>query len=110
MELGPAGYGRYEDDPQAVGCPRARSYRSKCVARDGRQALDSAPDGEGRLCHGCAHGLQELIEELAREYPPAAGLDVLGDQEMLADEFTLTVREATEPERGDRLWRAAGGT
>lgn len=100
MNLGPAGYGRYEDDPEAVGCPRARSYRSRCVARDGRQSLDSAPDGEDLLCHGCAHELIELIEELAAEYPPAAGLDVLGDQEALADEFALTVREATEPREG----------
>ena len=100
MELGPAGYGRYEDDPQAVGCPRARSPRSRCAARDGRQALDPAPAGEDLLCHGCAHGLLELIEELAAEYPPAAGLDVLGEQEALADEFALMVREATEPREG----------
>lgn len=98
MELGPAGYGRYDDDP-GVGCPRARSARSRCVARDGREALDPAPDGEDRICHGCAHELQTLIEELAGEYPPAAGLDVLGEQEVLADEFALTVREATEPRR-----------
>lgn len=97
MELGPAGYGRYEDVPEAVGCPRARSARSRCAARDGRQALDAAPAGEDLLCHGCAHELTELIEELAHEYPPAAGLDVLGDQEALADEFALMVREATEP-------------
>ncbi|HXJ24458.1 MAG TPA: hypothetical protein VNH17_02100 [Streptosporangiaceae bacterium] len=97
MELGPAGYGRYDDDPEAVGCPRARSARSRCVARDGREALDPAPAGEDLLCHGCAHELLELIEELAGSYPPAAGLDVLGDQEALADEFALTVREATEP-------------
>lgn len=95
--MGPAGYGRYDDDPEAVGCPRARTPRSRCVARLGRQALDPAPYGEDLLCHGCAHELLFLIEELAGEYPPAAGLDVLGDQESLADEFALAVREATEP-------------
>jgi hypothetical protein len=97
MELGPAGYGRYDDAPEAVGCPRARTARSRCVARDGRQALDSAPAGEDLLCRGCAHELIVLVEELAAEYPPAAGLDVLGEQEALADDFALTVREATEP-------------
>lgn len=97
MPLGPAGYGRYDDDPEAVGCPRARSYRSKCVARQGRQALDPSPAGEDLICHGCAHTVFEMTEELAREYPPAAGLDVLGDQAALADEFALMVREATEP-------------
>ena len=100
MRLGPGGYGRYLDDPEAVGCPRARSYRSKCVARDGRRSLDEAPDGDERLCRGCAHSLPEMIEELAGEYPPAAGLDVLGEQEALADEFALAVREATEPLEG----------
>lgn len=100
MNLGPAGYGRYTDDPRAVGCPRARSYRSKCAARDGRKALDPAPAGEELVCHGCAHPLLELTEELAAEYPPAAGLDVLGDQLVLADDFALMVREATEPREG----------
>lgn len=95
--MGPAGYGRYDDNPQAVGCPRARTARSKCVARDGRQALENAPPGEDRICRGCAHDLFEMIEELAREYPPAAGLPVLDEQEVLADEFALMVREATEP-------------
>ena len=102
MNLGPAGYGRYDDDPQAVGCPRARSPRSRCVARDGRQALDYAPAGEDLLCHGCAHELIGLIEELAAGYPPAAGLDVLGEQEALADDFALMVREATEPREEGR--------
>jgi len=97
MELGPAGYGRYDDDPEVVGCPRALTSRSRCAARAGREALDPAPAGEDLLCHGCAHELQELVEELAGEYPPAAGLDVLGEQEALADEFALMVREATEP-------------
>lgn len=97
MELGPAGYGRYTDDQEAVGCPRARSARSRCVARDGREALDPAPAGEDLLCHGCAHELVRLAEELAAEYPPAAGLDVLGEQQALADDFALMVREATEP-------------
>src|SRR5438034_10935745 len=106
MELGPAGYGRYDDDPEAVGCPRARSARSRCVARDGREALDSAPAGEDLLCHGCAHELQELIEELAGEYPPAAGLDVLGEQEALADDFALMVR--SEERRVGKECRSRG--
>lgn len=106
---GPAGYGRYDDDPQHVGCPRARTSRSHCVARDGREALDDAPAGEERVCHGCAHGLQELIEELAGEYPPAAGLDVLGEEEALADELATAVREATEPER-EASWPGPGIT
>jgi len=97
MVKGPAGYGRYDDDPRHVACPRARSSRSRCVARDGRTALDDAPAGEDRFCHACANDLQTLVEDLTAGYPPAAGLPVLSDQETLADEFALMVREATEP-------------
>jgi hypothetical protein len=98
MNLGPAGYGRYDDaGGQYVGCPRARSSRSRCLARAGRLALDSRAD-EPR-CRHCAHDLHDLVEELAREYPRAAGLPVLDAPEVLADEFALMVREATEPRR-----------
>lgn len=97
MKPGPAGYGRYDDDPEHVGCLWARSSESPCVARDGRLALDEAPDGDERTCLGCVRELRDMIEELAGAYPPAAGLDVLGEQEALADDFALAVREATEP-------------
>lgn len=100
MPLGPAGYGRYDDSPGDVGCPRARSPRSRCVARDGRESLmyRAAADPDP-LCRGCAHDLQGLVQELADEYPPAAGLPVLDLPEILADEFALMVRRATEPRR-----------
>jgi len=96
VSLGPAGYGRYTDgDSQYVGCPRARTSRSRCLARDGQLALDFR--GDEPACRHCAHDLQDLVEELAAEYPPAAGLPVLDAPEVLADEFALMVREATEP-------------
>lgn len=98
---GPAGYGRYDNDPRHVGCPRARTSESPCVARLGREALmyrtGNDPDP---LCRHCAHDLQDLVEDLAAEYPPAAGLPVLEEPEALADEFALMVREATEPLKG----------
>jgi hypothetical protein len=67
------------------------------VARDGRLALDLR--GGEPACVHCAHDLQDLVQELALEYPPAAGLPVLDAPEVLADEFALMVREATEPGR-----------
>ena len=89
---GPAGYGRYDDDPAHVGCPFARSDMSPCVARDGRLALD-----DDMTCRGCGIGPEELAGELAEAYDPARALLITGDPVTLADEFAGSVREATEP-------------
>ena len=42
------GYGRYDDASEYVGCPRAASDMTPCVARDG----DSATGDSGE-CVGC---------------------------------------------------------
>lgn len=59
------GYGRYNDDPEHIGCPRAKSDMTPCVARDGQLACDD----EGK-CVGCwkhpATLLKELVEELTK--------------------------------------------
>ena len=89
---GPAGYGRYDNDPAYVGCPYARSSRSPCIARQARLALD-----DDMTCRGCALSPEELAGELAEAYDPARGLLVTGDPVTLADEFAEMVREATEP-------------
>ena len=72
---GVAGYGRYDDDPNAVGCPRAKSDMTPCVARDLRTA--AANDG---TCVGCGQHPADLLTELVRlvtapppEEPPMAG-------------------------------------
>jgi len=97
---GPAGYGRYDDDPAHVGCPYARRGwafwrspdRSPCIARDGKLALK-----EDMTCRGCGIGPEELAGELAEAYDPARDLLIAGDPVTLADEFAAAVREATEP-------------
>lgn len=53
------GYGRYDDDPNHVGCPRANSDMTPCVARDGYLAND---DGED--CVGCHQNPATLLKEL----------------------------------------------
>jgi hypothetical protein len=98
---GPAGYGRYDDDPAYVGCPFARSDMSPCVARDGQLALDVED-----LCAGCGNTPEYLIGDLAADYRPAEVLAAeAGEPQGAADAFAAMVREATEPGRG-----AAGGT
>lgn len=60
-DLRPYGYERYEDDPQHVGCPRARSDMTPCVARDG--GLATADDGK---CVGCMADPADLLAELVK--------------------------------------------
>ena len=59
---GPGGYGRYNDDPKHVGCPRAKSDMTPCVARDGELAQD-----EDGLCVGCDQKPAELLKALVYE-------------------------------------------
>jgi hypothetical protein len=59
---GLGGYGRYDDDPEHVGCPRARSDMTPCVARDGTTAVADS----GR-CVGCGEHPAALLMILVRE-------------------------------------------
>jgi hypothetical protein len=59
---GPCGYGRYNDDPEHIGCPRATSDMTPCIARDGDLAVSD--DGE---CVGCGHRAADLLRDLVRE-------------------------------------------
>jgi len=65
---GPEGYGRYDDDPEHVGCPRARTDMTPCAARDGQ----SADDGAG-VCVGCRHAPADLLTALVRTVTNPAG-------------------------------------
>lgn len=108
---GPAGFGRYDEDPSYVGCPHARTDRSPCVARYGR--LDLAGQKPGwrpaawwqfwrndvvpGVCRGCGLSPEELAEDLAREYEPAMALLAAGDPAVIADEFAVMIQRMTEP-------------
>jgi hypothetical protein len=62
MTKGICGYGRYDDDSEAIGCPRSKSDMTPCVARDGQ--LAQADDG---VCVGCGENAAELLKHLVRE-------------------------------------------
>lgn len=97
MTRGPAGYGRYDDDPGHVGCPRAKSDMTPCIARDGHLALAGDPPSD---CVGCSARPSALLIELGREYEPAIGRAegiAAADPEACADLLTELVRKATEP-------------
>ena len=94
MVKGPAGYGRYDDAPDWVGCPFEKSAWSPCLARDGHLALAGDPPD---ACACCAHTPEYLAGDLAEAYEPARRLLDTGDPVTLADQFAAMVREATEP-------------
>lgn len=94
---GICGYGRYDDDAGYVGCPRAKSDMSPCIARDGHLALAGSPESGRRDCVGCGRTPASLLTELAQVYPPAAHTEGSPDPEMVADRLTELVRAATEP-------------
>lgn len=96
MRERPCGYGRYLTDPGHVGCPRAASDMSPCIARDGATAL--ADDG---LCVGCRRAPDTLVRELATEYPPAGDVPTIGRRSpgRMADALARHVRQATARDR-----------
>jgi hypothetical protein len=57
-----AGYGRYQDDPEHIGCPRAKTDMTPCVARDGHLA-----EADDRHCVGCGEWAADLLAALVRE-------------------------------------------
>ena len=61
MSKGIGGYGRYDDYPEHVGCPRAKSDMTPCVARDGQTAMSD--DG---YCVGCSERPAALLMQLVR--------------------------------------------
>lgn len=74
-----AGYGRYQDDPEHVGCPRAKTDMTPCVARDGHTAADGGGDG---CCVGCGEHPADLLAALVREVTAVAAVTADGsDQE-----------------------------
>lgn len=70
MVKGIGGYGRYDDDREQVGCPRAKSDMTPCAARDGHLAV-----ADNGVCVGCGDHPADLLTELVREVtsPPHLG-------------------------------------
>lgn len=94
MARGPAGYGRYDDSPQHVGCPFAKSDMTPCVARDGRICLAGDPPA---TCVGCGNDPAFLIRDLAADYEPAREHMQITDPQDAAHQLAALVRAATEP-------------
>jgi hypothetical protein len=89
---GPLGYGRYNDDPDTVGCPRAVSDMTPCVARDGEFAL-----ADDQRCVGCRADPRKLLTELRHEVTGESRAQVTIASHA-ASRLKALVREVTEPE------------
>lgn len=59
-DVRPLGYGRYPDG--LIGCPRAKSDMTPCVARDGVTAC-----ADSGLCVGCNEHAAALLTVLVKE-------------------------------------------
>lgn len=81
------GYGRYKDDPEWIGCPRARTSETPCIARDGQTAL-----ADDQTCVGCGKRPGALLKELA---PAAPELRYPSGWAQQADKLHEIVRELT---------------
>lgn len=91
MTTGPCGYGRYNDDPNHVGCPRAASDMTPCIARDGRLAL-----ADDDTCVGCGSEPWPLLVAVKRAVkltPPSKSQA----PDHFADQLAKVVRRVTEP-------------
>lgn len=87
---GPGGYGRYNDDVDHVGCPRAASDMTPCIARDGAGAL-----ADDARCVGCYAGPRGLLHALRAELGRRGG--VVRDPALAANLLRAAVRDATAP-------------
>lgn len=92
--IGPLGYGRYNDDPDHVGCPRAQSDMTPCIARDGTSAL--ADEGD---CVGCGADPIRLLIEMRRQVGRSGDRAGLHSPARAAHLLRHLVRDATNPER-----------
>jgi hypothetical protein len=99
MARGVAGYGRYDDDPDVVSCPWAKSDMTPCLARDGH--LAQVPSAKGTVCAGCGNTLAYLYRDLASDYEPARDIPQILDPDSDAARFRNMIYRATSPQDGE---------
>jgi hypothetical protein len=96
MTVGPCGYGRYNDDPEHVGCPRARSDMTPCIARDGCSSLadDQTCVSDDQTCVYCNLTPRSLLNALKQA---GVDVDIRPNPNGAADQLRDVVRRVTEP-------------
>lgn len=54
-----------------IDCPRAKTWMTPCVARDGATALSDHDDIRPLTCIGCSADPRQLLLDLSERYEPA---------------------------------------
>lgn len=70
-----------------IGCPRAKTWMTPCISRDGSTALDNTG-----ACVGCGEEPWALLLDLGRRYPPAREYFGMTSPDQCADVLTKMVR------------------
>lgn len=74
--------------PEGIDCPRAKTWMTPCIARDGATALADAA-----VCVGCDAEPVALLADLAERHPPARQYLGTTDADECADLLTNLVAE-----------------
>jgi hypothetical protein len=72
-------------DRNEINCPRAKTWMTPCIARDGHTALD------GARCVGCGMKAVEALNNLSKRYEPARRYVQTEDPDTAADRLTEMV-------------------
>lgn len=83
-----------------VDCPRAKTWMTPCIARDGATALDD-PHAIQPECVGCGADPRELLFDLGERYEPARRYRQTHDPRNCADTLTRLVAEYVEGKTPD---------
>jgi hypothetical protein len=72
-------------DRDEINCPRAKTWMTPCIARDGHTALD------GARCVGCGTKAVQALKDLSERYEPARRYLQTKDPDTAADRLTEMV-------------------
>jgi hypothetical protein len=78
-----------------VDCPRAKTWMTPCVARDGQTAIDD-PHATTPVCVGCGAEPRALLLDLSERYEPARRYRQTHDPRACADRLTELVAAYVE--------------
>ena len=79
-------------DRNEINCPRAKTWMTPCIARDGHLAVDD-PKATTPVCVGCGEEPRALLLDLAERYPPTRRHVQTHDPNTCADLLTRFVGE-----------------
>ena len=88
-------------DRNEIDCPRAKTWMTPCIARDGSTALSDLPLDASEIstaftCVGCGADPRVLLKDLAERHKPARRFVQTKDPVLAADRLTEQVAAYVE--------------